>query len=89
MKDEVLVSYLPSKRQLSNKLPERGFFFGVLATLRRQYMTDVITQAHNNRYKAPEDDQNKESIVVSSAWMEELTKHPYFSRKNKAIDLFR
>jgi hypothetical protein len=42
IKDDVLVNYLPSKRQLSNKLPERGFFFGVLVTLRRQYMTDVI-----------------------------------------------
>ena len=42
MKDEVLQKYLPSKRQLSNKLPERAFFFGVVSTLRRQYMHDVI-----------------------------------------------
>jgi len=79
MKDEVLIKYLPTKKQLSNKLPEREFFFGVLATLRRQYMTDVIKQAHENRFKAPEDDPKKESIVVSSTWLEELKKHPYFS----------
>jgi hypothetical protein len=42
MKDEVLQKYLPSKRQLSNKLPERAFFCGVVSTLRRQYMHDVI-----------------------------------------------
>lgn len=46
MQDEVLKDYLPSKQQLSNKLPERHFFFGVVATLRRQYMQDVIQQAH-------------------------------------------
>jgi len=38
-------------------------------------------QAHENRFKAPEDDPKKESIVVSSTWLEELKKHPYFSRK--------
>jgi len=35
MKDEVLQKYLPSRRQLSNKLPERAFFFGLVSTLRR------------------------------------------------------
>lgn len=81
MQDEVLKDYLPSKQQLSNKLPERHFFFGVVATLRRQYMQDVIQQAHSHRFKAPEDDAKKESIVVSNAWLEELNKHPYFSSK--------
>ena len=83
MKDDVLMKYLPSKKQLSNKLPERDFFFGVLATLRRQYMTDVIKQSHENRFKAPEDDPKKDSIIVSGAWLEELKKHPYFSRKHR------
>ena len=30
LKDPVLTKYLPTKEQLSNKLPEREFFFGVL-----------------------------------------------------------
>lgn len=89
MQDEVLVKYLPSKKQLSNKLPEREFFFGVLCTMKKQYMTDVIKQAHDHRYKAPEDDSKKESIVVSGAWMEELTKHPYFSRNREMSDRYR
>ncbi len=45
MKDAVLSKYLPSKEQLSNKLPEREFFFGVLCTLRKQYMQDIISDA--------------------------------------------
>ena len=34
MKDPFLSKYLPTKEQLSNKLPERDFFFGVACTLR-------------------------------------------------------
>ena len=34
MRDPALAKYLPSKEQLSNKLPERDFFFGVLCTLK-------------------------------------------------------
>ncbi len=34
MKDPVLSKYLPTKEQLSNKLPERDFFFGIVCTLR-------------------------------------------------------
>jgi hypothetical protein len=35
MNDEILQKYLPSKEQMSGKLPERDFFFGVLGTLRK------------------------------------------------------
>jgi hypothetical protein len=35
MTDEDLYKYLPSRKQLSGKLPERKFFFGILSTLRR------------------------------------------------------
>jgi hypothetical protein len=51
LSDPVLMNYLPSKQQLSNKLPERKFFFGILCTLRKQYMTDVIKEAHEKRFK--------------------------------------
>jgi hypothetical protein len=45
-------------------------------------MIDVIKEAHAKRYKAPEGDSNKDSILISETWMTELTKHPYFSSKN-------
>jgi hypothetical protein len=35
IKEDSLKRYLPSKKQLSNKLPERAFFFGVLSTLKK------------------------------------------------------
>lgn len=42
MSDPDVAIYLPSKLQLSNKLPERNFFFGVLATLKPEYLNEVI-----------------------------------------------
>ena len=56
MADANLSKYLPSREQLSGKLPERDFFFGILCTLRHQYMKDVITAAHEKRFKVPEED---------------------------------
>jgi hypothetical protein len=50
MKDELLVKYLPTKEQLSGRLPERDFFFGLMCTLRNQYMKDIIAGAHKARY---------------------------------------
>jgi hypothetical protein len=38
MKDDLLAKYLPTKKQLSGRLSERGLFFGLLCTLRNQYM---------------------------------------------------
>jgi hypothetical protein len=48
MQDELLSKYLPSKEQLSGRLPERDFFFGILSTLRGQYMKDIITPKPQN-----------------------------------------
>lgn len=45
MADEVLKDYLPSLEQLSGKLPERDFFFGILCTLKNGYMIEVIAEA--------------------------------------------
>jgi methylase of polypeptide subunit release factors len=57
MRDPALAKYLPSKEQLSNTLPEReDFFFGVLCTLKMQYMQDIIAGANSKRFKASEDD---------------------------------
>jgi hypothetical protein len=54
-----LTRYLPTKEQLSGRLPEREFFFGLLCTLRNQYMKDIIAEAQKVRYTVPEDDPKK------------------------------
>ena len=81
MNDPEVAVYLPTREQCSNKLPERHFFFGVLATVRTDYMKEIIKEAHDRRYKLQENDKKREGILLSDAWLEELTKHPYFSSK--------
>ena len=46
IKDEVLAKNLPTKERLAGRLPEREFFFGVLCTLKNQYMKDIIADAN-------------------------------------------
>ena len=81
MKDELLSKYLPTKEQLSGRLPERGFFFGLLCTLRNQYMRDIIAEAQKARYTVDEGASGEKGIAISDAWMAELQKHPYHSSK--------
>ena len=81
IKDEILAKYLPSKEQLSGRLPEREFFFGLLCTLRNQYMKDIIAEAHKARYTVADDDAKKQGIVISEACLAELKKHPFHSSK--------
>ena len=87
MRDPALAKYLPSKEQLSNKLPEREFFFGVLCTLRKQYMTDIIAEAQAKRFKIQDEDQGQEGILLTEGWMKELQKHPYHSSKTRYLIL--
>ena len=81
MNDPVLSKHLPNKQQLSGRLPERDFFFGVLCTLRQQYMKDIIADASQKKFKITDDDPKKSGILISETWMQELMKHPYHSSK--------
>lgn len=68
MRDPVLSKYLPSKEQLSNKLPERDFFFGVMCTLKKQYMQDIIADAQSKRFKVSDEDPKKQGIAITEGW---------------------
>ena len=81
MGDPLLAKYLPTKEQLSGKFPEREFFFGILCTLKQEYMKEIIAEASKKRFKPEEDDNKKQAILISEKWMEELMKHPYHSSK--------
>ena len=83
--DPVLSKYLPSKEKLSGKLPERDFFFGILCTLKNQYMKDVIADAQKKRYGVQVEDEKKQGILITDTWFAELTKHPYYSSKAKRL----
>ena len=69
MKDELLSKYLPTPKQLSERLPKRAFFFGLLCTLRNQYMKDIIDEAQKARFSVSEDESKKQGILISETWM--------------------
>ena len=45
-------------------------------------MKDIISEASKKRFKVDEGDHKHEGIAITDAWFAELTKHPYYSRKN-------
>lgn len=82
MLDPVLSKYLPSKEQLSGKLPEREFFFGVMSTLKNNYMKEILKGANDQRFKPSDEPEKKEGILITEDWLKELTAHPYHSSKD-------
>ena len=81
MKDPKIAKYLPSKDQMSSRLPERKFFFGVLGTVDTEKLSEMIQEAHERRFNLPDDNSKKEAILITDKWLEELMKHPYHSSK--------
>jgi hypothetical protein len=81
MKDELIKDYLPDLEQNSNRIPEREFFFGILGTLRPEYLKKITEDANKVRYEADPKDPKKDFIMLDTPWYEELMKYPYFSSK--------
>ena len=65
--------------------PERDFFFGILATLRKDYLVSIIKDAHAVRINEGKNDQEKNFIMASDSWIKDLTKHPFISSKIKIL----
>ena len=85
----ILKDYLPSPEMLSNRLPEREYFFGILATLKQDYLKQIIKDAHEVRMKPDEGIEEKSGILLSDSWLEELKKYPFLSSKVYLLNLFR
>ena len=62
-------------------MPERTFFFAVMATVRTSYLKGVIEAAHKARFKGDEAQQGRALIMLKDSWLDELTKHPFISSK--------
>ena len=44
-------------------------------------MADIIEEAHKRRFKPSEEEQQRDSILITETWFNELQKHPYYSSK--------
>jgi hypothetical protein len=80
-KDQLICSYLPDPEHCSTDFPERIFFFAILATLRTDYLTKIIKDAHAARFDQGKTDQEKDFILANDDWIHELTTHPFISSK--------
>ena len=68
MKDDVIKNYLPELEQNSNRFPERDFFFGILNSLRPEYVKKVIEDANKVRYEADANNPQKDFIMLDEDW---------------------
>eukprot|EP00347_Sterkiella_histriomuscorum_P012396 403368736 len=67
MNDPEVSLYLPTKKQLSNKLPERNYFFGILATIKGDYLKEIIQESHKKRYSISSEDKDKQGIKIKKS----------------------
>lgn len=81
MTDPLVSQYLPDKDQCTTDYPERDFFFGILATLKNDYLTEIVDHANLVRYNQGMNDQTKDYIQANDQWIHELTSHPFISSK--------
>ena len=85
MRDELVKDYLPDLEQNSNRIPERDFFFGILGSLKPEYLKKIIDDANKVRYEVDANDPGKDFIMLDVDWYQELMKYPYFS-SNKYLE---
>src|SRR6185312_4070930 len=89
IQDKDVAIYLPTLEQSSGKLPERTFFFSVLATIKRDYLSEIIANAHKSRLKGEEGQRGSSAIMIKDSWLDELRKYPFISSKFNYLTLQR
>ena len=57
--DPEIALFLPTLGEHIKKLPERDFFFGVIGTLKEDYLRAVIKGAHEKRMGAGQEEQKQ------------------------------
>ena len=62
-------------------MPERDFFFDILGTVKPDYLKQIIEDAGKVRFTADPQKAEKDCIMIDDSWLQELTQHPYLSRK--------
>ena len=81
LQDPEISPYLPSPEQSIKKLPERDFFFNIIRAIKPDYFKQIINEANKNRNVAGDQKIEKDYIMIDDSWLDELTKHPYYSSK--------
>ena len=80
--DAEVVEYLPDNEMDLDRMPDRRFFWGVLSTLRRDYVEEYVNQclAQRDELHLIKRMETK-TTAISEAWRERLAMHDFASRQ--------
>lgn len=78
--DPKIAAYMP--RQLAkNKLPDRTYFWNVVATVYPQWTKKAIEHANAQRFKSGESGVKMDEVICTPEIWSMLNELPYLSRK--------
>ena len=80
--DPTLIAYLPDEEMDLGRWPDRRFFWGVLSTLRSDWVEKYASEAATQRDKIGLGDPgpSKKAIQPSDGWRKKLLEHNFASR---------
>ena len=80
LSDPEIRMYFPDSLP-KGKLPDREFFFNILATLRPEYVDNLIKFVNEQRMKGGNAFEEAQEVKCTPEWWEALSAMPFISRK--------
>ena len=81
--DEDLIQYLPDEEMDLGRWPDRRFFWGILSTLRREWVEKYVHESvlQRDKMQLVAQMRNRRSINISDRWKSKLLEHDFASRQ--------
>lgn len=76
--DQGFLSFFPDSNN-GQKLPDRTYFSTILNTMKPEYLKEVLLHAQQQRNELGLEKSNKEVILITEDWYQELLGHPFIS----------
>ena len=82
VRDDVeLCKYLPDYDMNKDRWPDRRFFWGVLSTLRRDWVDEYVKRAQAMRNERLVHSKKGKVLPITRGWREMLGEHDYLTRE--------
>jgi hypothetical protein len=79
--DVMVQLYIPDRAKMTTKPPEKNFFFGLIATLKKEEIEVLITKYFNQKYSTELEEAKIMKIILKEELYNELIYHQFYSRK--------
>ena len=77
--DPKISQYLPNEDQRGFRLPEKDFFFGIVATLDPDRLDAILKEYYDSKYGVNKDKESKHVVIVKASMANELTQYQFHS----------